>query len=742
MTFTDIFASKGFIVSLLLIVCISLILTLFPLIGTLGFEFSVIIAFISAFISLFISAEFVNLDLKKRFTRDKRFSDIVYSILIVNLILLIFPLGVGLINSVLKGDCYIKEGLVFYGLIPIVTVFFSSSLGLLIGNLFPKKGFFLGSFVLISTILFSLWKLYIDPPIFSYNPVFGFFPGPLYDEAIPITSTLFVYRMIVVLWGLLFLSILGLIRSLRHNMIRMVNLLSVLILISTLVLLHLKDGELGIEYTRDYITRNFLTASIETEHFVIYYMPGTPESEHITLIAGDHEWRYHQLKDFLQVDTNTTKIRSYIYPDAETRKRLIGAGDTTIANPIHREIHLVYDSFPNPVLKHELTHVMSSEFGMKLLRVSPKIGLIEGLAVAADWSADKFTPHEWSKAMIKAKSALDIKGILGFGFWRAPPKKGYMLMGSFVRYLIDTYGIEKFKIVYRTGNFSIYGKSLDELISDWKAFLDSIPIPENAPVLAKYRFSEPSIFQAVCPRKVALLKENGIRAFRNGNLYKAGEFFSEALNLDKTDPILIESLAYTYYYENDYTKLINIINRAQFLPSVDKNILENIRGNVLWQLGKDAKPVFESLITEPLPDDIKREIEIKLSAISYGGEIEKRMREYFGTRDRLSQIMILEEIAKIFPDYSPAYYLAGRMFFDKADYKKANFFLIKSESIGLPSEALEEENARILGISLFAIGDYKGAIKRFEQITSMSSDKAFKDYSMDFIERCKWAGKK
>jgi hypothetical protein len=229
-------------------------------------------------------------------------------------------------------------------------------------------------------------------------------------------------------------------------MIRMVNLLSVLILISTLVLLHLKEGELGIEYTRDYITRNFLTASIETEHFVIYYMPGTPESEHITLIAGDHEWRYHQLKDFLQVDTNTTKIRSYIYPDAETRKRLIGAGDTTIANPIHREIHLVYDSFPNPVLKHELTHVMSSEFGMKVLRVSPKIGLIEGLAVAADWSADKFTPHEWSKAMIKAKSALDIKGILGFGFWRAPPKKGYMLMGSFVRYLIDTYGIKKLRL--------------------------------------------------------------------------------------------------------------------------------------------------------------------------------------------------------------------------------------------------------------------------------------------------------
>src|SRR5713101_8117151 len=130
--FVDIFFSKRAIVSLLLTICISLMLIPFPLIGALGFEFSLIIAFVSAFISLFISAEFVNLDLKKGFIREKRFSDVVSSIFIVNLILLIFPLGVGLVNSILKSDCYIKEGLTFYGLIPVVTVFFSSSLGLLL----------------------------------------------------------------------------------------------------------------------------------------------------------------------------------------------------------------------------------------------------------------------------------------------------------------------------------------------------------------------------------------------------------------------------------------------------------------------------------------------------------------------------------------------------------------------------------------------------------------------------------
>src|SRR3989337_2755800 len=108
-----------------------------------------------------------------------------------------------------------------------------------------------------------------------------------------------------------------------------------------------------IDYNRKYITDNILTGSVETEHFVIYFKPGTTEANSISLIANDHEWRYYQLKEFLQVNLND-KIRSYIYPDTETRKRIIGAGETTIANPIHKEIHLVYDVFPDHLLKHEL----------------------------------------------------------------------------------------------------------------------------------------------------------------------------------------------------------------------------------------------------------------------------------------------------------------------------------------------------------------------------------------------------
>ena len=740
MSLIEILFSKKALISLALIVLISVLLTFFPLIGSLGFEFSVTIAFIASFISVFISAEFVNLDFRERFIRERRFADLVSSIFVLDFLLLAIPFVIGLLSSSIKDDCYIKEGAIFYVLIPVVTVFFSSSLGLLIGSLFSKRGFLFGSFILIAIICYSLWKLYNDPQIFSFNAVFGFFPGPLYDESIPITFTLVVYRLITVCWGLFFLTILGVIRGIKFKVLKAWDLLALFILILILIITEIKEEELGISYTRKYITDNILTGSVETEHFVIYFKPGTTEANSISLIANDHEWRYYQLKEFLQVNLND-KIRSYIYPDNETRKRVIGAGETTIANPIHKEIHLVYEVFPDPLLKHELTHVMSSEFGTRFLRISPKVGLIEGLAVASDWDGDGYTPHQWAEAMVMTNTAPDIREIIGIGFWYAPPAKSYTTMGSFVRYLIDGYGIKKFKTLYRTGNFSGYGKRLDELVSEWKKFLDGIYIPDKLLALAQYKFSQPSIFQGRCPRRIAELADKGVKQFKDENYYEARGYFLDALNLNKSDPVLNAGLAYAYYYNKNYNELNDLMNNSQTLPEVDKNILQNLRGNVLWQRGMvlEAKSVFESLLGKPLPEDVKREIEIKLNAISSGNDIEKKIREYFSTREKLYQAAVLEEIIRDFPDYSSSYYLLGKSYYSTGDYKLAASYLIESESLRLPSESLKMDNLRLLGISLFATGDYEGAIKKFQFIVDLDTNGALKEYAIDFVERSEWA---
>ncbi len=743
MRFLDVFFSTKTIISASILLLVSFALIEIPLVGTLGFEFSIVISFVAAFTSALIAVENARIPNPGNLRRGQRFSDIVSSVFTTNFVLLLLPFIVGLTNSIVKKDCSIKEGIVFYVLIPYVTVLYSSCLGLFCGTILKRWAFLLSSLVLIASICLSLYYLYSEPPLFVYNAVFGFFPGPLYDEVIPITESLVIYRAVVACYGILLLLILKLSRGIRYAESKALNIFAISFLCLVIVVFYTKKEELGITHTRSYITKKLLPSFFETDHFVIHYVPGTPEAKKIKLIAGDHEFRYHQLTETLKTEF-PRKIHSYLYPDTKMRKRIIGAGETNVANPIRGEIHLVYETFPNPVLKHELTHVISSEFGMPILRISPRVGLIEGLAVACEEGEGEITLHKLSQSMIELGLAPQIKEILGLGFWYKPPARSYVLSGSFVRYLIDNYGVDKFKTAYRRGSFSIYEKSLEELTSDWKRFLSNIKVEKYELALAEDTFRIPSIFNKRCPRKIAPLREKGREALKEGRLYEARDFLLRALSFNKEDPSLIQALAYTSYYAREYRDVIKRLDSSPLsedsIVEVRKNILENLRGNALWQMGKkeEAKSIFDSLTKKTIPEGIRREIEIKVQAISTEG-LEEKMRDYFSTRDEAYQVAILGKVMNEFPSFSPAYYLLGRIFFLKGDYKKAMPLFLKAESLGFSSKALQVETLRLSGIALFATRNYVGAKKRFGDIANLTQDEGLRNYALDFIERCRWA---
>lgn len=740
MDFDRMLLSTTVIIPLALTALISIALLFVPLAGALGFEYSAVTGFILSFVSVFVSAELISGD-NRSHAAGKRISDRVSSILLVNLLFLVVVYLIGLTGSLLKGDCFIREGTVFFLLIPVVSVFFSSSLGLLTGSLLGRRGFITGALILIGVFAYSLRELYTEPSLFVYNPLYGFFPGPIYDEAIPVTDTLVIYRLVTALWGLLFLALLHLANGLGYRRVGAWDFIKLIVIGIALLTAYSYESELGISYDREYITENILPASLETDHFVIYYDPSSPEAGRIDLIAGDHEWRYAELSRFLDVDTEE-KIRSYIYPDTETRKRVVGAGDTTIANPIHGEIHLVYGAFPDPILKHELTHVMAGDFGTKLLRMSPKVGLLEGLAVAADWGGDGYDPHQWSKAIIENGMAPDLADITGFGFWYAPPGLSYTLMGSFSRYLIDAYGIEKFKTVYRTGDFSVYGKDLPGLAAEWKKFLEGVDAPAEVNELAKARFGAPGIFTASCPRRVGALKSEGYGYYANDNFLRARKAFTEALEYDGNDPALLTGLAYSSYYEGDYDGAARIAGGTGAVTESDRAVLENIRGNALWQKGdtEAAAGIFRTLRQGPLPEDIKREIDIKLSAIGTGGTTGESIREFFSTRDRPLQAVSLAESILGSPDYAPPYYLMGRLLFNSGEYERAIPYLSTAEYLGLPTGETARENRRLLGVSLYATGRYDESAAVWSRIAS-DGDAESRKYALDFMERVEWGRK-
>ncbi len=741
MTFIRMLFSPIVLISLAIVLVVSIVLTFFPLIGTLGFEFSAVSAVLLSFLTVIVSASLISSEQSRKGSK-KRLLAPLGSIYFLNFLLLLSAFIVGLLSSLFKEDCYIKEGALFFLLIPTISVFFSTSVGLFVGYFFGRKGIFIGLITILIIALYALWKLYYGISIFVYNPVFGFFPGPLYDEAIPITLSLIVSRITVLFYGISLLLALRIASGFRHSQIRIWDMFVLVVLIIGISVVHMNESNIGISYTRDYITQNILSGSIETENFVIYYPPGEHDTKKIELIAMDHEWKYKQLKEALNLDS-TQKIKSYIYPDIKTRKKLTGAGETTIANPIHNEIHLIYDSFPHPVLKHELVHVMAGEFGNDVLKLSPKIGLLEGIAVAVDWRGQRYTPHQWAKVMLEMGIAPRIQDIVGLGFWYSSAGVSYTLMGSFSRYLIDTYGIEKFKSAYKTGNFSSYGKNVNELSEEWQEFIITIQTPPETKAIAEARFSRPGIFQATCPRKVAVLKDKGYESFENDNYFDARNNFSDALAYNNSDPNLINWLAYSHYYDGNFSRSLEIANGSNIGSQLDMDLLKNLEGNSIWQMGNSEKAldIFKNLLNQQLPDSTKRELEIKVLTISANSLVEENIRQFFGTKDKVLQLAYLQNAIQADPLYAPAYYLKGRFFFNKGEYEKATPELIRAYLLELPSDSLTNENLRTLGISLFAKGNYDQSIAIFVQLALNEENDAAIQYATDFIERSQWMKK-
>ena len=213
------------------------------------------------------------------------------------------------------------------------------------------------------------------------------------------------------------------------------------------------------------------------------------------------------------------------------------------------------------------------------------------------------------------------------------------------------------------------------------------------------------------------------------------------MKYSNNDPSLIHWLAYSHYYDGNYERAIEIANSANQGTELDKNYLKNIKGNSIWQKGnsKESVSIFKVLRNEQIPDDLRRELDIKISVIEQGSDAEVNIKSFFSTKDEVLQLSYLQNAIKTNPLYSLPHYLLGRFFFNKGEYDKAIPHLAEAYILELPGEELSNENLRILGISQYASERYNQAIATFEYLLLNESNESARKYAQDFIERSHWA---
>lgn len=722
-----------------------------PLFDTLGFERAFAAGLLSA-----LTAPAVALALLRR-ARARRGAPLLAvggGALAHNLALLAPHLVAGVGVELVNQPCDQQEGLLFLVLLAGGNAAFGTALGLLAGALAPRPRW-AGAAValtLLGAVAAALYRVYAEPQIFIYSAPFGFWPGSLYDEELTVSAALWAFRG----YTLAFAATLALLaRAFTDAALAPQRLPRPLALGAAALAglatwgAHQAGGELGFDLDRSSV-QDALSLRLETEHFVIYADPALPRAQLPRLLA-DHELRWAQLHRFFGVAPEG-RITSFVYRDTDQKARLMGAGRTQIARPWAQEIHIHGFEVPHGVLKHELAHIFAGALARPPFRVPARagifvnIGVVEGVAVAADWPVQELTVHGWTRAMRALGLAPDLRRSLSpAGFWAVASSLAYTSAGSFVRYLVDTHGIEKLAVLYAEDDFeAAYGRPLDALVTEWEAFIDALPLPEAELVLAEHRFKRPSIFQKVCPHQAANVARRAHARLGGGDLEGGRADVETLLGYSPQDPGPLVLLAEALAREERLDEAQATLTRAAEVPASTEKARAQVReaqGGLAWRRGavEEAQVAFQSVLALHLSTPSDRLQAARLGALTRPPEVQAVLRPYLAQELSFSLALVrLGALAQARPGDGLLQYLWARALERSEAFPEGVAAARAARRAGLPTPSLEVEAALTEGRLLLWAGSATTAADRFLELVQAAPSPAVAAEAEDWWARARF----
>ena len=733
----------------------ALVCTRVPLLHALGYESSFVFALLASAFSGLIAVSRV-----RRFLHEPALDSAIVvagvhralrSSFLTNLVLLLIPLTVLLANALFVRNCSLVEGVLFFLLLPVVSAVFSTALAFFctIHYRRARTAYFV---IMALTFCYAAALGYWTPAIFSYNFFYGYFPGFTYDEGMSVTSTLISFRLVTI--GLsavsLWLGNLLLVASEPSAGVRTKGLALVRALVQpgqrglTILLVLLGAGvyifrcDLGYESTSGYI-RSWLGGELKTRHFIIYYQKNTLNAEQLAHLADEHEFCYAQLLEVFSLP-HFDRIESYIYPSADAKLRLMGAGNTDIAKPWSKQVHVTVQSV-YATLRHELTHVIAGRFGAPIIHASLRMGLTEGLPMALEETYGARTVHEYAAAMERLGMAPDIVSLLSpEGFLTQAPSVSYVLAGSFSRYLIDTYGIRPYLTVYGGEDWrSVYDRPVQVLVQEWKNYLRTLDVDATDLAATKAFFSRTSIFQKTCPRVIGERNRIAGRALANRDYAVAESLY--AISYEEGGSFeSLSGYATAAYRRGAYHTVDSVLTLAVNGPGAwDRNLtVALLHGDALWAMDSvdRALEYYHALRVVDLTDGLTEAAGVRLLALS-DKHRDGLKRYLLAPASDSTRLGMLDSLCAADPDDALPRYLRGRELLRRGEYAGA---AREMDSLSLADDDPKLEALRFttMGLASYFTGGYEKAREMFWQSLNFDDSDAAEISVNDWIDRCEW----
>ncbi len=403
----------------------------------------------------------------------------------------------------------------------------------------------------LATALVSVGRFYTSPMIFAFDPFAGYFSGVLYDTVIDAGTPLITYRA-GSLASLVTVTLVASVLSRDHRgKLRLVALRGsdpgarVRLVLATLAFavsasITGSGPALGHWQTSATIARDLGGARSGARCDVVY--PESLLSEEADLLVKDCEEQLAAVERTLGAP-GPDRIRAFFFRDAGEKKRLMGAADTLIAKPWRHEVYVQRSGYPNPILGHELAHVVAGSFGRGPFRVAGAWGgllfdpgLIEGVAVAASPDDDELSDAQWAHAMLDMGSLPPIREVFSQSFFNMAASKSYMLAGAFVRFVHGRYGAGAVRAWYRGTSLEIAtGRTWDVLDAEFRVHVASTSLSPEAVSFARARFEHPAVFGRKCPHVVDALRSRADRCRARNEVLHATAGYRDVLARDPHD---------------------------------------------------------------------------------------------------------------------------------------------------------------------------------------------------------------
>jgi tetratricopeptide (TPR) repeat protein len=767
------------------------LLDFLPLFNVLGYDFSFALGLATALAGVDIGHGTVSA--ARASERAVSAPGLAGEAIATTLAVLVVPLLISLANALRVRNCNLGAGLAFFALLPVGTAIFAAVTGVAVGLVVPARrlGRVAAWALPFISIAWALVRLYRDPAVFAFDPFGGYFPGPIYDEALRPPLRLVWYRLANLTWLAAIVATMSWLcgeprpenkyddgeaepagfprpslQSLGHPSSRHKPILACALIVAGLAWFAAR-GRLGFHITRADLVR-LLPRETRSSHFVLRTDSTGESDDDVALAVKDLEFRYDQLTGILGVEP-TVPIAVYRFPSAAAKKDAVGAANTLYAKPWTREIFVQADRFPAQRLRHELAHVFASAFGDRLFGVAmawhfagplpvPSLatGLIEGVAEAADFDDPdgRATTHEEAAAMLALGQAPDLRRALGAGFTFESGPRAYTVAGSFCRFLLDSHGAAKLRALYRSaGDFTaVYGRDLDSLEQDWRAFLAALPVDEDVRAQAEERFRRPAIFQKVCARELAA-RVSDARARVGTSPADAVALLSSACADDPGEPTFQLDLAEALSAAGDEKRALASLTRALASGTLTRPLrgrAASLEAGIHFRAGRldQARAAVTQALLVASDDGDERSAKARLRALRDEGAQKSIGRVFFGDErgralDPGLVVYLVTEFAREFPDEALGPYLVGRQLATR-DAKLAVTQLalacpLDDTRMEVPLDAtFLRECRRLLGESAFLAGDLELARAAHAWLFDHSPHEADRLRARDFLQRIAW----